>query len=84
MIIIHDVNTMPRLATAALLRASRAMPVIVVSGARQTGKSTLVRELVPGADRRYLTLDAYTLAIVGPKAPAKKSLPARKSARGSR
>jgi hypothetical protein len=32
------------------------MPVVVVSGARQTGKSTLVRDLAAG-DRLYLTLD---------------------------
>lgn len=32
-----------------------AFPVLVVTGARQTGKSTLVRKL--GADRTYLTLD---------------------------
>ena len=32
------------------------MPVVVVSGARQTGKTTLVRDLLPGP-RAYLTLD---------------------------
>jgi predicted AAA+ superfamily ATPase len=33
------------------------MPVVVVTGARQTGKSTLVRELAPPEQRLYLTLD---------------------------
>jgi len=33
------------------------MPVVIVTGARQTGKSTLVRDLAPGGDRLYLTLD---------------------------
>jgi uncharacterized protein len=33
------------------------MPVTVVTGARQTGKSTLVRDLAPSSDRVYLTLD---------------------------
>jgi predicted AAA+ superfamily ATPase len=33
------------------------MPVVVVTGARQTGKSTLVREFGPPGDRLYLTLD---------------------------
>jgi hypothetical protein len=32
------------------------MPAVVVTGARQTGKSTLVEHLVPG-ERRYATLD---------------------------
>jgi len=32
------------------------MPAVVVTGARQTGKSTLAEQLVPGA-RRYATLD---------------------------
>jgi len=34
----------------------RVMPVVVVTGARQTGKSTLVHELAPEG-RRYVTLD---------------------------
>ncbi len=38
-----------------LARALRAMPVVVVTGARQTGKTTLANLLTPG--RRYLTLD---------------------------
>ena len=32
------------------------MPVVVVAGARQTGKSTLAQELAPG-ERRFLSLD---------------------------
>ena len=38
---------LPRLLTSAVERAARAMPVVVVTGARQTGKSTLVRDLMP-------------------------------------
>jgi hypothetical protein len=34
----------------------RVMPAVVVTGARQTGKRTLVEELIPGT-RRYATLD---------------------------
>ena len=41
--------------TPLLARALRAMPVVVVTGARQTGKTTLARALDPG--RRYLSLD---------------------------
>ncbi len=36
-------------------QALRAMPVVVVTGARQTGKTTLVHRLFP--DRNYLTFD---------------------------
>jgi uncharacterized protein len=46
----------PRLATGGLIDRLRVMPAVVVTGARQTGKSTLVRELVPGS-RRYHSLD---------------------------
>jgi uncharacterized protein len=58
MIIIHSMHDpVPRLIEQALRRASRVMPVVIVTGARQTGKSTLVRDLVVGEDRLYLTLD---------------------------
>ena len=56
MIIIHAVKTQPRLVAAALAERLKAMPAVVVTGARQTGKSTLVSELVAGR-RRYATLD---------------------------
>ena len=32
------------------------MPAVVVTGARQTGKSTMVQELVPGGRRFLLTV----------------------------
>ena len=56
MIIIHDVNTLPRAVGAALAHRLRVMPAVVVTGARQTGKSTLAEELVRG-QRRFFTLD---------------------------
>lgn len=56
MIIIHGMKTLPRLVGAALSERIRVMPAVVVTGARQTGKSTLVEHLVPG-ERRYATLD---------------------------
>ena len=77
MIIIHAMSAEPRLATATLLRSARVMPVIVVSGARQTGKSTLVRELLPGPDRLYLTLD--DLDVLGQARSAPEDLLARAS-----
>ncbi|MYD33749.1 MAG: ATP-binding protein [Acidimicrobiales bacterium] len=56
--IIHNVDeiTLPRLGQPRLPELLRVMPAVVVPGARQTGKSTLVRELAPGS-RRYVSLD---------------------------
>jgi len=56
--IIHGVNadTFPRLLASTLTERLRVMPAVVVTGARQTGKSTLVAALIPGK-RRYLSLD---------------------------
>jgi uncharacterized protein len=56
--IIHMVNrfTLPRLVTRSLVERLAVMPAVVVTGARQTGKSTLAQELTPG-DRRFFTLD---------------------------
>lgn len=62
MIIIHDMNDyqyLDRLMAGPLAALSRAMPVVVLSGARQTGKSTLARERAPDSDRLYLTLDDF-------------------------
>ena len=58
MIIIVDMttNTLPRLVGPSLEDRLRVMPTVVVTGARQTGKSTLAQELTPGG-RRYFTLD---------------------------
>ena len=47
----------PRVASRLLERALAAFPVIVLMGARQTGKSTLVRSEPFLEDRLYLTLD---------------------------
>jgi hypothetical protein len=57
MIIIQVMTVLPRLAAAALAHAASVMPVTVVTGARQTGKSTLVRDLAPAGERPYFTLD---------------------------
>ncbi len=56
MIIIHAMTPLPRLVGAALAERLRVMPAVVVTGARQTGKSTLAEHLVPG-QRRYRSLD---------------------------
>lgn len=58
MIIIHAVESLDRAAAPALRAALEAMAVVVLTGARQTGKSTLARR-VGGVDRLYLTLDDF-------------------------
>lgn len=46
---------LPRAIESVLEERLASFPVVVVTGARQTGKSTLVRKI--GPDRTYLTLD---------------------------
>ncbi len=57
MIIIHGMESLPRAAAGALADALAAMPVVVLTGARQSGKSTLAQ--LVGNDRLYLTLDDF-------------------------
>lgn len=61
-------NFQPRLLAPAIGRGLRALPVVVVTGARQTGKSTLVRQIGP-AERRYFTLDDLDVRAQAEKAP---------------
>lgn len=70
--IIHTMTTrfLPRHAQPALVARLRVMPAVVVTGARQTGKSTLAQALTPG-ERRYISLDdldAMELAQRDPEA----------------
>ena len=69
MIIIRSVNELPRLVGAALAHRLRVMPAVVVTGARQTGKSTLVEHLVDGP-RRYFTLDDFDVLDAARRDPA--------------
>lgn len=58
MIIIHTMDDsayLPRLIEPLAKKVAKTSPILVVTGARQTGKSTLVRHVAPEAD--YLTLD---------------------------
>ena len=58
MIIMQGMNgsTLPRLVSSSLDKRLAVMPAVVMTGARQTGKSTLARSFVPGG-RRLLSLD---------------------------
>jgi predicted AAA+ superfamily ATPase len=57
--IIHGVNGIPlsRLLEVQLDFLLRSFPAVIVTGARQTGKSTLVQQAPGGPSRTYLTLD---------------------------
>lgn len=70
MIIIHDMNGFPypRLALSSLRERLDAMPAVVVTGARQAGKSTLVRDLA-GGQRRYWNLDDWEVLDLARSSP---------------
>jgi predicted AAA+ superfamily ATPase len=51
-----DAAHLPRLVAPTLAKRLRVMPAVVVTGARQTGKSTLAQALTPH-NRRYFSLD---------------------------
>lgn len=57
-IVQHSPRYRPRAIEATLHSLLATFPVVVVSGARQTGKTTLAKA-IGGEDRRYLTLDDY-------------------------
>lgn len=73
MIIIHTMNNSSdyrsRLMEKALLRALAVSPVVVLTGARQTGKSTLVRLMKGGAERDYRTLDDLDVLAMAERDP---------------
>jgi hypothetical protein len=50
-------DPLPRAASAAIRSALDVFPVVVLIGARQTGKSTLVRSMPELSSRPYVTLD---------------------------
>ena len=54
-------DLLPRLLAGPLLHAAGASPVVIVTGARQTGKTTLVQSALAERDYDYLTLDASHL-----------------------
>ncbi len=69
MIIIHDMDALPRAVTPRVTHGLDVMPAVVLMGARQTGKSTLARELMPGAPRTYRTLDDFGVRAQAREAP---------------
>jgi len=63
-----DSTNLPRLVAQSLAERLRVMPAVVVTGARQTGKSTLAQELAPGK-RRYFSLDDLDVADAARRDP---------------
>lgn len=59
--------TFPRDLLSRVLRASRHFPVVVLTGARQTGKTTLLRAAFPKHD--YVTLDLPSEAAAAERDP---------------
>jgi len=62
-------RTLPRLVEPALAQRLRVMPAVVVTGARQTGKSTLAAKRVAGP-RRYASLDDLDVLDAARRDPA--------------
>ena len=55
----HELKYKPRWLASILREASEEHPVIVLTGARQVGKSTLLRNEPPFSDWKYVSLDDF-------------------------
>jgi len=62
-------KTLPRLLEATLSDRLKRSPVVVLTGARQTGKTTLVQALPEAANRRFVTLDRLTALDLARREP---------------
>ena len=71
MIVNHPMNkpTIPRLVSSALADHLNTMPAVVVTGARQVGKTTLARALTPGT-REYYSLDDLDILGIAQRDPS--------------
>lgn len=72
MIIIHDVarsNYLPRALAGVVEAALRGHPVVVVSGGRQTGKTTLVQHIARAERRTFRSLDDLDVLELARKRP---------------
>ncbi len=73
MIIIHIMNGpqtyFPRRLSGDIIKALRSSPVVVITGARQTGKSTLVQHLGEARPRLYESLDDFDTLELATNSP---------------
>ena len=60
---------LPRLIEPRVRAVRDVFPVVIVTGARQTGKSTLIRRPEVAGDHAYLTLDDLLLRDVARRDP---------------
>jgi len=74
LIIIRNVDELqsmlPRAQMAYLTQVLREFPIVALIGARQTGKTTLVRARQIGKNRAYRTLDEYDTLDIAKRDPA--------------
>ena len=68
MVDLHKIK--PRLQSPILAQVLTQYPVVVVHGARQTGKTTLVQESPIGQGRTFLSLDDFDVRDVAQSDPA--------------
>ena len=59
----------PRLIAERLRQATSFSPIVVLTGARQTGKSTLLREEPPFNTWHYLTMDDLEVLAMAERRP---------------
>jgi uncharacterized protein len=52
-----------------VLAALRSMPVVIVTGLRQTGKTTFLQNQFPGGGRRFVTFDDFAQLSAAKSAP---------------
>lgn len=62
---------LPRAAADMVRQACRMSPVVIVLGARQTGKTTLVRTMPELANRHYVSLDDVEVRDLAQRDPAR-------------
>lgn len=63
-------NIIPRIQVSNLQTCLKEYPVVILQGARQTGKSTLARIPSIGFDRTYITLDDFDVLDTAKRDPS--------------
>lgn len=65
----NGTDTLPRAVASLLDRQLKVHPAVILMGARQTGKSTLVRAHPPLSGHRYVSLDDLEIRELAARAP---------------